>query len=77
MKNYGLAIGGAGFADILNNNGMIRTVEQTLVDFISDEPAGLLLTDRRHNAQVSNISTNNIVSVHVLKKFIVDYLTGG
>ena len=39
--------GGAGLPDILNGNGFLRGVEQTLVDMITDEPAGLLLAERR------------------------------
>ena len=42
-----LAIGGAGIPDIINGNGMLRTMEQTLVDLATDDPAGLLLARRR------------------------------
>lgn len=42
-----LAIGGAGVPDIINGNGMLRTMEQTLVDLATDDPAGLLLARRR------------------------------
>ena len=34
--------------DIINTNGMIRGMEQTLVDLMTDDPAGLRYTDRRH-----------------------------
>jgi uroporphyrinogen decarboxylase len=44
--------GAAGFGDIINGNGMLRTMEQTLVDLITDDPAGLLLADRRMNIQI-------------------------
>ncbi|MCL2665208.1 MAG: hypothetical protein FWE82_06315 [Defluviitaleaceae bacterium] len=47
MKDFGLHAGNPGMADILNSNGKLRGVEQTLVDFITDNPAGLLLTDKR------------------------------
>jgi uroporphyrinogen decarboxylase len=36
-----------GYGDIINGNGMLRTMEQVLVDLITDDPAGLLLADRR------------------------------
>ncbi len=42
------AIGVSGFGgDIINGNGMLRGMEQTLIDLITDDPAGLLLADRR------------------------------
>jgi uroporphyrinogen decarboxylase len=44
--------GAAGFGDIINGNGMLRTMEQTLVDLITDDPAGLLLADQRMNIQI-------------------------
>ena len=40
-------VGGAGLPDILNGNGFLRGVEQTLVDMVTDDPAGLLLAERR------------------------------
>jgi len=44
------AINGAGgFGDIINANGMLRTMQQTLIDLATDNPAGLLLADRRMN----------------------------
>jgi uroporphyrinogen decarboxylase len=49
----GYAINGAGgFGDIINGNGMLRGMEQTLVDLATDEPAGLLLADRRMAIQL-------------------------
>lgn len=39
--------GSAGYGDIINGNGMLRGMEQTLVDLVTDDPAGLLLADRR------------------------------
>lgn len=33
--------------DVINSTGMIRTMEQTLVDLMTDDEAGLLYTDRR------------------------------
>ncbi|MHB8995001.1 MAG: uroporphyrinogen decarboxylase family protein [Armatimonadota bacterium] len=44
--------GSGGFGDIINGNGMLRGMEQTLVDLVTDDPAGLLLADRRMAIQV-------------------------
>jgi uroporphyrinogen decarboxylase len=44
--------GCAGFGDIINGNGMLRGMEQTLVDLITDDPAGMLLADRRMDIQI-------------------------
>ena len=45
---YALSVGGPGLGDIINSNGMLRTMEQVLVDLITDDPAGLLLIQRRN-----------------------------
>jgi uroporphyrinogen decarboxylase len=47
FKDYCVVAGGAGLPDIINSTGMIRTMEQVLVDLALDEPAGLLYIDRR------------------------------
>ena len=39
------------FGDLINGNGMLRGMEQTLVDLITDDPAGLLLAERRFAIQ--------------------------
>lgn len=44
---YAVYAGGAGLGDIINGNGFLRGTEQTLVDLIADDPAGLLLARRR------------------------------
>jgi len=44
---YCIAVGGPGSGDIINMTSMLRTMEQVLVDLITDEPAGLRLIDRR------------------------------
>jgi uroporphyrinogen decarboxylase len=44
---YAVFTGGAGFPDVINKNGMLRGMEQTLVDLITEDPAGSLLTQRR------------------------------
>jgi uroporphyrinogen decarboxylase len=46
---YGLCL--LCYGDLINGNGMLRGMEQTLVDLITDEPAGLLLADRRFAVQ--------------------------
>jgi uroporphyrinogen decarboxylase len=52
LEGYAISVGGAGKGDIINSNGMLRTMEQTLVDLVTDDPAGLLLVDRRHEIQL-------------------------
>jgi uroporphyrinogen decarboxylase len=47
FADYCLVAGGAGTGDIINSNSMLRTMEQVLVDLLTDEPAGLRLIDRR------------------------------
>ena len=44
--------GAGGFGDIINGNGMLRNMEQTLVDLITEDPAGMLLADRRMEIQL-------------------------
>jgi len=44
---YGVVLGGAGIGDLINSSGMVRTMEQVLIDLITDEPAGLRLMQRR------------------------------
>lgn len=48
--NYALFI--AGSPDIINSTGRLRTMEQVLVDLAIDDPAGLLLIERRTNYQL-------------------------
>lgn len=51
-SEFGVYAGGAGTPDIINGNGMLRTMEQTLVDLFTDDPAGMLLTRRRSEIQL-------------------------
>jgi uroporphyrinogen decarboxylase len=44
--------GGAGLGDIINSTGMIRTMEQVLIDLVTDDPAGLLFIDRKIDTEV-------------------------
>jgi hypothetical protein len=50
--DYALHVGHAGIGDIINSNGMLRGMEQTLIDLVTDEPAGLLLAKRRTDIQL-------------------------
>jgi len=49
---YAIYVGGAGLGDIINSTGMIRTMDQVLVDLITDNPAGLRYIDRRMAIQL-------------------------
>ncbi len=49
---FAIGLGDAGIADIINTSGMIRGMEQTLVDLATDDPAGLMLIDRRLDIQL-------------------------
>ncbi|HEX9005980.1 MAG TPA: uroporphyrinogen decarboxylase family protein [Bacteroidota bacterium] len=51
-EDYCLLIGNPGGGDVINTTGMIRTMEQTLVDMCTDEPAGLLFMDRKNAVQL-------------------------
>ena len=44
-SQYAIICGGG--PDVINSTGMWRTMEQTLIDLATDDPAGLLLIDRR------------------------------
>jgi len=39
------------YGDLINGNGMVRGMEQTLIDLVTDDPAGILLADRRFEIQ--------------------------
>lgn len=47
LSHWAVYSGGAGGGDLMNGNGFLRGTEQTLVDFLTEEPAGMLLADRR------------------------------
>jgi len=49
---YAVFVGGAGWCDIINGNGMLRGMEQVLVDLATDDPAGALLARRRVELQI-------------------------
>ncbi len=46
-RQYAIFACAPGFADIIATNSMFRGMEQTLVDLMTDDPAGLLLIQRR------------------------------
>jgi uroporphyrinogen decarboxylase len=52
LGRYALHAGHGGWGDIINMTGTLRTMEQVLVDLITDDPAGLLLIDRRMDITV-------------------------
>ena len=45
--DYCVVLGGAGLPDIINSTGMIRNMEQVLIDLVTDNPACLRYIDRR------------------------------
>jgi len=60
LKQYAIN-GSGGYGDIINGNGMLRGMEQTLVDLITEDPAGMLLADRRMELQIEK--TRRILEV--------------
>lgn len=50
-REYAVFTGSPGTGDFINMNGMLRGVEQTMVDLITDDPAGMLLAKRRVDIQ--------------------------
>ena len=53
FKDKALYFGDPGFGDLINSTGMIRGMEQTLVDLATDDPAGLLYMDRKTGTQIA------------------------
>lgn len=51
--DYAVYLGGAGVGDIINNTGMLRGMDQVLIDLATDEEAGLRLIDRRLEVQLA------------------------
>lgn len=51
-KEYAIYVGGPGQADVINKGGMLRGTEQSLVDLIAEDAAGMLLTRRRTGIQL-------------------------
>jgi uroporphyrinogen decarboxylase len=50
-KEYAIYIGNVGQADVINKAGMLRGTEQSLLDLITEDPAGMLLAKRRTDIQ--------------------------
>jgi len=50
-KDYCVVFGNPGFGDLINSTGMIRTMEQVLMDMALDEPAGLKYFERKTTIQ--------------------------
>lgn len=46
-------VGNAGLADCINSTGFLRTMEQVLIDLITDDPAGLCYMDRKCAVQLA------------------------
>jgi uroporphyrinogen-III decarboxylase len=51
-RRYALVVGNPGAGDMINSAGMLRTMEQVLVDLKTDDPAGLHLMDRKNAIQL-------------------------
>ena len=51
-RDYAVFVGGSGQADVINKGGMVRGTDQILVDLITADPAGALLTERRTAIQL-------------------------
>lgn len=49
VGSFAVFAGNVGVPDFINGNGRLRGMEQTLIDLVTDDPAGLLLADRRIN----------------------------
>jgi len=52
VQDFCVCGGSCGMPDVINGCGMLRTMEQVLVDLVSDDPAGLRLIDRRNAIQL-------------------------
>jgi uroporphyrinogen decarboxylase len=50
-SDFALYLGNAGLGCIINTAGFLRGMEQTLVDLITDDPAGLLLIEKMMDFQ--------------------------
>ena len=52
VKDFCICGGSCGLPDIINGCGMLRTMQQVLIDLITDDPAGLRLIERRNDISV-------------------------
>lgn len=53
VAEFAIHLGDGGTADIINRLGRLRTMEQALVDLITDDPAGMLWVDRCLDIQLN------------------------
>jgi len=50
-KDFFIIVGHPGIGDIINSTGRLRNMEQTLIDLITDDPAGLEIIHRKVSVQ--------------------------
>jgi uroporphyrinogen decarboxylase len=55
-RHYALLIGNPGAGDMINSAGMVRSMEQVLMDLATEDPAGLLFMDRKNAIQLEVLS---------------------
>jgi len=55
-KDKCLLVGSAGHGDIINSTGMIRTMEQTMLDLAMEDEGMLAYTDRRFDIQIETLA---------------------
>ena len=53
LGQYAIVAGNPGIGCAINTNGMLRGMEQALIDLVTDDPAGLRLLDRRFEVELS------------------------
>ena len=56
LKDYCVCAGSMGACDIINSTGMIRSMEQVLIDLATDDPACLRFIDRKIECTLEVIS---------------------
>jgi uroporphyrinogen-III decarboxylase len=52
LREFAVIAGSPGLGDLINRSGMLRGMEQVLIDLVTDDPAGLALLDRRIDLDV-------------------------
>jgi uroporphyrinogen-III decarboxylase len=55
-EDYCVVVGNPGVGDTINSAGMVRTMEQFLLDLALEDPAGMRLVERRHDSLVEQIA---------------------
>ncbi len=51
FQDYCIVVGSPGVADVINSTGMIRGMEQALIDLITGDPVGMRYIERRFEVQ--------------------------